>query len=643
MAELYSKAFQEAHDEDVQRLLVQGLCRILSKYDTGIKLDATISVSPHLWNLAQQEGNLVALALAMDSVTPASRQQQQQQQQQRVDGLESFMQQAFGVKICEPLEMKICRGLVASLSSEEWNDIVLPILAKKLKASPEKVLETCEVLIESLDEGIQTSAVGLVDLVGSLVRQLKSAKESLRRSAGRALVQLSKRNVATEVAVGVVGGLSTLAQNEARQLAYDTLTDIAKFASLRNEDSTTPPQDSLDTILSTIATALSKELKTATTPRQAGVQALVAWMAVAKRCNSSGTGYQQALTYLTSPLMTSNGPDTVQRMSPLFLTVNNDVQDLLILDMLSQNSTKVEQGLQDLIDNATKKRTSVASVEGLVALHIVTVKAIATQSKLKPPFLKALSTSSSFLYSTSITDALETNPLVRQLLPRTIALFLKYTAQQDAPEFSAAAARAMACCIANPVSATSILSTVQTISMHNPKAQETLGSALFQQIDAASLATEERIDAQNASRHARESFSPEVDSPRLSGKGHGNPTASHMNFDSSAVHQVAHKLLVSASKGSINPTFLAKMLLLMHTMTTKSISAQQRRQRKALIKYTLQIIKDHCLSWDDGQLAELTDSLLLYACQRNSTDTGDAISGTVHQATTSIIISLEHC
>ncbi|KAI2506869.1 HEAT repeat [Fragilaria crotonensis] len=633
IAELYSKAFQEARDDDVQRLLVEGLCSLLSRHDTGTKLNPSILASPHWRNMAQQsESNLVALALTLDTVT-----HDVDAKQQRAEGLETFMQQAFGVKICSPLEIRTCRRLVATLSSEEWNNIVLPVVAKKLKATPEKVVETCEVLVECLGNDIHTDSAGLLDLVGSLVRQLKSTKETLRSSAARALVQVSKRNSATEVAVGIVGALSTLAQNEARQLAYDALTEIYKASSQKNDEVTAPSQDGLDTILTSITTALSKELKTATAPRQAGVQALVAWMAVAKRSGTSGSGYRQALTYLTSPLESSNGPDTVQRMGALFLSVNPDLQESLILDIFGQNGTKVEQGLQDLVDNAVKKRTSVASVEGLVALHLVTVNAIATQSKLKPTFLKALSTNLSFLYSASTTDALETNPLVRQLLPHTIALFVKYTAKQDAPEFGAAAARAMACCIANPVSATSILSTVQTVLTYSPKAQAALGDALFQHINAACLETEERLDAQNASRQSRETFSPETDYPKLIGKGHGNPTASHMNFDSCAVHQVAHSLMVFASKSSMNPTFLTKMLLLMHIMTTKSTSTRKRRQRKALVKHTLQIITDHCLSWDDDQLAELADSVL-HAC--NNADNGDTISGVVHKAATSLIISL---
>jgi hypothetical protein len=583
----------------------------------------------------KSEGHLVALALAMETVT-----HDVDAKPQRVEGLETFMQQAFGVKICTPLEIRACRRLVATLSSEEWNNVILPIVAKKLKATPEKVVETCEVLVESLDNDIHTDTVGLLDLVGSLVRQLKSTKEALRSSSARALVQLSKRSSATEVAVGIVGALSTLAQNEARQLAYDTLTEIYKASSQKNDDVTAPSQDGLHTILSSITTALSKELKTATAPRQVGVQALVAWMAVAKRRGTSGLGYRQALTYLTSPLETGNGPDTVQRMGALFLTVDQDLQESLILDIFGQNSTKVEQGLQDLVDNAVKKRTAVASVEGLVALHLVTVNATATQSNLKPTFLKALSTNSSFLYNASTTDALETNPLVRQLLPRTIALFVKYNATQDAPEFGAAAVRAVACCIANPVSATSILSTVQTVLTYAPKTHTLLGGALFQHINAACLKTEERLDAQNASRQSRETFSPEADFPKLAGKGHGNPTASHMNFDSCAVHQVGHALMESASKSSTNPTFLTKMLLLMHIMTTKSTSTQKRRQRKALVKHTLQIITDRCLSWDDGQLAELADSVLLHACQSSNTDNGDAISSVVHQAATSLIVSL---
>jgi hypothetical protein len=55
-----------------------------------------------------------------------------------------------------------------------------------------------------------------------------------------------------------------------------------------------------------------------------------------------------------NPLECNNGPDTVQRMTAIALTLNSDAQESLILDMVSC-SPKVEQGLLNLVENATKK------------------------------------------------------------------------------------------------------------------------------------------------------------------------------------------------------------------------------------------------------------------------------------------------
>jgi hypothetical protein len=57
------------------------------------------------------------------------------------------------------------------------------------------------------------------------------------------------------------------------------------------------------------------------------------------------------------------------------------------------------------------------------------------------------------------------------------------------------------------------------------------------------------------------------------------------------------------------------------------------------VRYTLQVIKDHCESWDDNKRIELADLLSLYACQCN-TNNGDAISNVLHRAATSLISSL---
>ncbi len=93
----------------------------------------------------------------------------------------------------------------------------------------------------------------------------------MRNAAASALIHLSRRNVATDVAVGIAGALSTLAQTEARQNAYQALAEIkSPLDDDDNDAAAAVAAAAADTvILSSLHAALAKELKTATAARQA--------------------------------------------------------------------------------------------------------------------------------------------------------------------------------------------------------------------------------------------------------------------------------------------------------------------------------------------------------------------------------------
>jgi hypothetical protein len=163
---LYGKAWDEAIEEPVQRSLLKGLCTVLSGHASSGKVLQSIQLpkaavesaemNSYLWDLAKEEGNLVAITLGgiatAAAVTTTTKDEEEDassanhhQYHTRGEWLDCFLQQTFGTKVCTPFEMNTCcEGLVASLSQDEWNDLVAPAVAKKLKATPEKVLETCE-------------------------------------------------------------------------------------------------------------------------------------------------------------------------------------------------------------------------------------------------------------------------------------------------------------------------------------------------------------------------------------------------------------------------------------------------------------------------------------------------------------------
>ena len=567
--------------------------------------------------------------------------------------------------------MTVCRALLNKVTQKEWDEIMASTVGLKLRASPERSLETMLALVD----GLQNVELG-DDVQVSLEKQFKSNKDNIRSLAQAILVRMavmspatSLVNISTALATALTSSLTTADQ---RQAAYEALRAMAKGV-------TTVEANAVSTVLDNLCTALEKEAKSASSARDAGLEALLQWMVVAKRNSTGGgDGYKQALDFLRKPILDGNGSETVWRCGTLLTYVHPDVAESIVLDLWT-DSKSMEKGLQSVVDASTKKHaasSTVPPVEGLVAVTLTLIHAFASGSLTVPPGMakvlsagSASSSKTSFLFSRSMTDAVVRNPVVGQLLPRTIALYSKLLAKKEGESSTTpfvgilskqggvtAAAHALACCVAHPAATPDMaatkatLSSVQTVLTYQPSSADALLEALLGHVNALTLEYQNKLKSLNASREAREAFSPLEQPPRLLDvKGQYSATASHMGFDSTAVRLAASKLATSAT----NPTSLATALLLMHLGSSLRTVGMQ---RKALVSRTLEMINEKALQWDESG-AQLADLLALYACyycphpdgdQATESDAKNAsdeestfiISDALHQSALSLVTSI---
>ena len=579
-----------------------------------------------------------------------------------VDGcewLELLISRAF-TTFASRHEMNLCKPLLCQITQQEWSNVA-PTVVLKLRANPEKSLETTLALVE----GLRDVDIGDPQFLETLLKQLKSSKTHIRALAKSILVRMAllkpRSPIIVNIAEAIANALtSSLTQADQRQTAYEALRDMCSDGQLSVETNV------VSTVLTSICTALGKEAKTATSAREAALEALLQWVAVAKRNDGGDKGYEEALEFLRKPLLDGSGPDTLWRCGKFLTFVYPDVVESVVLDLWT---TKLEKGLQLLVDASTKKHSAsstVPPVEGLIAVNLALIYAFASGSlDVTPGINKVLSaglasdSKTSFLYSNSMTDAVVTNAVVGQLLPRTIALYTKLLAKKEealsAPYIGivsqqqvTSAARALAFCVAHP-SATpdmdpskAILSCVKTVLTYQPSAADALLEALLVHTNALTLANEEMIKSMNASREAREAFSPAEQPSRLNIKGQGSVTASHMGFDSYAVRCVASKLATSAT----NPTSLATALLLMHVG-----SFHRRRGGRlclALNSRTFEIINEKVLPWiDSGDesvvRSRFADFISTYACNYRPPETQYPDAATESGRQSDVIISAGLC
>ena len=519
-----------------------------------------------------------------------------------------------GTSFGSPTLIKLSQPLLKRVRQNEWTETIAPMIGKKLKASPEKVLETAAVLISGLKNlDVNDQLEGDTQLLPSLLKQLKSSKASNRSWAQSIFVDLAVLDTSSKALPTISLALSralngTLLQAEFRQEVYGTLHRIGTAIPL---DAVVEVKVLVE-VLQVLVSVLDKELKTATAAKEAGIEAVWTWVAINKRNNGGGDGYSDAFTYLRSGMVDGNGPEIIQRVGPMFCMFSVDMQEAFILDLCKDDNTG--KGLQLLIDGATKKYASssaIASLDGLIAVHIGLVNAVASGDILLIPavdkILNAGSSSfskTSFLFGKAMIDAVATNGMVSALLSRTLALYVKFLAKKEIDSLffdtlqETSAAKVFSCCICHPspsvgfTSTDSILLTVQIVLTYQANAADALIKSLLQHINQIAFDNESAAMALNATREARDSFSfgEEPQSKVIAVKGRLSATDAHHGFDSSAVRQVAKKLATYAT----NASSLTCTFLMMNVGTSQKSEGHQRR---VVVAETQTLINDRLVKW----------------------------------------------
>ena len=582
--------------------------------------------------------------------------------------LDLFIDITFsGTTVASPPQVMLSGPLLRKVRQNEWTGTLAPMIGKKLKAMPEKVLEPVQSLVSQLnDVDVTGDLEGDTQLLTSLLKQLKSAKPPIRALAQSIIVDLSSLKptsmalptISLALSNAIVNG--TLIQADFRQEAYAALHKIG---------SAIPKKVTIDTsisshVLEKLVTALDKELKTSITAKEAGIQALWTWVSIAKRNSDCGKGYNNALVYLRTGIVGGSGPETLLRISPMFSLFDVDMQEALIVDLYK--GPEVEKGLQTLIDGATKKHASssaIASLDGLIAVNIGLVNAAASESlSLMPVIEKVLSAGSlplaktSFVFGRTMTDAVSTNRLVSQLLSQTLLLYVKLLAmkEMDSNLFDSfkltSAANALCCCISHPTTSIgstatdSVISAVQTVLTYQAGAADALAESLLKHINQITVQNETAAKCLGATREARELFSPgEQPQLKVDGKGKFSPTNSHHGFDTTAVRLAASKLASYTTSASS----LVSTWLLMHVGTSRMTKGQTRSK---VLAGTLKLIEDRLVGWS-GKLDEQSivkavgEKIAMFSCSfylvEDDNSQGDVhVSEVLHNCALSLITTL---
>eukprot|EP00339_Tiarina_fusa_P004793 CAMPEP_0117062804 /NCGR_PEP_ID=MMETSP0472-20121206/43789_1 /TAXON_ID=693140 ORGANISM="Tiarina fusus, Strain LIS" /NCGR_SAMPLE_ID=MMETSP0472 /ASSEMBLY_ACC=CAM_ASM_000603 /LENGTH=509 /DNA_ID=CAMNT_0004782149 /DNA_START=92 /DNA_END=1618 /DNA_ORIENTATION=- len=429
IAKLICTAIVKEEDQpEVRRKLCKQLCSVLAASGNGKLVDECRKRLP-LDDLAETFTGLSKdMGLAAMALAPAD--------------WPLFVQTALTDNVASASDVGLCESLLHGMDVTAWEETVGPTMTLKLKAKPETLIEMVAVLMRSLDaDVVAQSKVVTADLLPALTKQLKSAKEPIRFTASKIVQQLAKSAIESASAdaadnattslkkiVQAVADTKTLTQVHHRQIAYVTLKEIG---AVMGERKTKMGSEIISTVLQGICVPLAKEAKLATEAREEGLEALFRWLVIAKR-NGGAKGFDEALAYIRKPVSVKNGPDTLAILGPMIRVVHPDILEGLVVDLWSD--AKFLKGLEALIEVANKKNTSssIAQVEGLIAVYLCAVYASASSSnKLSSLAEKALSAGSSslektsFVYSDAMTKAVASNPLVAKILPQLIVMSTK--------------------------------------------------------------------------------------------------------------------------------------------------------------------------------------------------------------------------
>jgi hypothetical protein len=371
MTVVYCLALVNEEKDDATPFLLRGLCHVLVQSKDPSILETCPKLLfakkelliPILKAIAKDSSSDYAPALTLGSALDAD----------RCEWLDLLISRAFTM-FATRHEMRLCNPFLCQITQQEWS-IAAPTVVLKLRANPEKSLETTLALVE----GLRDVDIGDPQLLETLLKQLKSSKAHIRALAQSILVRMALLKPRSPTFVNIVETVanaltSSLTQADQRQAAYEALRDVV------SEGQPSVEANVVSTVLTSICAALGKEAKTATSAREASLEALLQWVVVAKRSDGGDKGYEEALEFLRKPLADGSGPDALWRCGKFLTFVHPDVVESVVLDLWT---AKLEKGLQLLVDASTKKHSAsstVPPVEGLVAVNLALIYAFASGS-----------------------------------------------------------------------------------------------------------------------------------------------------------------------------------------------------------------------------------------------------------------------
>lgn len=436
------------------------------------------------------------------------------------------------------VQLTMATPFLSNTTQTSFNDQLASTVGLKLRAHPDKVLPLVEVICSSLVTSNKAVTIdassqlgdgdGSANLLSSVMKHLKSAKVEMRTGAWHTLILLAQldgegksvelvtRAICDALTAKGVGGLATSDLRVGAYAAFEgigryVLQSIAKF--LNDEEKVATIGKLANDVLITLTSSLPKDKNatvsnnaggTSFVAKEVGINALLLWMQIGKKSNSTEAGYDKALDYLSEPTLKYNVKDGEFRFrigsliaphSPTaYLSSIAGIDSSIILggetfiesvltDLME--TKKIQNGLEAVVDAAVKKHASsdvVPQVDGVLAIYVLTLYKSSTTSKfvLSASSSKTIAAGStikghetSFLYSPSLLESAKSDALLNYILHRTIALETKAVSKSsegggavkgDQPLVRiigkrledghdhpySAATRALSVCVANP-------------------------------------------------------------------------------------------------------------------------------------------------------------------------------------------------
>ena len=711
------------NEEDSLKTLCLGLCQLLARDSQVVLLDEAVvhlskqkslqqietsSLSKVFVTLAQEQStdnnaSIVFPALSLAAGTSSS----------QAEDMESTLMELFlsssslassnkTPSFPQPNEIKMAKYVLSKcITQSNFDTQLAPALGLKLRSHPESVLPLLHSILSSLlssggvELDVSTQFIEGGVILSSTMKHFKSSKVEMRNWAWKTCVLFCRfnNNAATKIVVDAIcDAFSTLTTSDVRAVGYAAMDGIGRCL-LHLADNANDCSELANKVLSILVSVLPKDkilnksaaTDTSGTPlvaKEVGYNALTTWMQLFRKFDNHtvGSGYDKALGFLVEPLNKYSPKDgefkfrfgsLIQLPSSSYLgddVITSDQKvtkggeaflELLIVDLIEKK--KIKEGLESVIDAATKKfasSDSVAQVDGTLAVFFLVVNAhLSSEFKLSPLTTKVVAAGgtvkgheSSFLYSLAMLESAKVDALLNFVLHRIIALHYKVNAKSeggnkvgrgadqplvriiekrlneghDTP-FSAAT-KAMAVCAANPLylspvgapsstSCSSIQSSLKTVVTYSPAtahAADAVLFALFSEVNERSLKYEDAIESINETRSSREQFEPVDESfnklPACCGstaiRGKLCPSSPHKGYDPNSVRLVANELLGSVVT---KPGALFRALILSHAGTAVRSNG---RQRIALVSHMLSLINETLLPFvEKSGDSEMTNNL----------------------------------